>query len=53
MTKTFVLLSWHVSSSRTTVHDVMMMYCKERYMENVPKEVGRGKREKGMKREKL
>ena len=40
VTNTFVL---HVNSScdvhgarTTTVHDVTMMYCKERYMENVP-----------------
>ena len=39
-TNTFVL---HVNGScgahglrTTTVHDVTMMYCKERYMENVP-----------------
>ena len=40
MTKTFVLLSWHVtvqrSDVRPTLRDVMMMYSKERYMENLP-----------------
>ena len=45
VTNTFVL---HVNSScnvqclRTTVHDVMMMYCKERNMENVPRHAGAG-----------
>ena len=43
----------NVHDIRTTVRDLMMMYCKERYMENLPKEVGRGKREKGTKEEKL
>ena len=45
VTNNFVL---HVNGScdvhglrTTTVHDVMMMYCKERYMENVPREGGR------------
>ena len=40
VTKTFVLLSWHVTVNvhdvRTTVCHVMMMYSKERYMENLP-----------------
>ena len=40
VTKTFVLLSWHVtvqhSDVRPTLCDVMMMYSKERYMENLP-----------------
>ena len=39
VTKTFVLLSWHVQYDvhvRTTVRDVMMMYSKDRYMENLP-----------------
>ena len=40
MTKTFVLLSWHVtvqrSDVRPTLRDVMMMYSKEPYMENLP-----------------
>ena len=40
VTKTFVLLSWHVtvqrSDVRPTLRDVMMMYSKERYMENLP-----------------
>ena len=39
VTKTFVLLSWHVtvqcSDVRPAVRDVMMMYSKERYMENL------------------
>ena len=41
VTKTFVLLSWHVtvqrSDVRPTVRDVMMMYSKDRYMENLPR----------------
>ena len=36
VTKTFVLLSWHVtvqrSDVRQTLRDVMMMYSKDRYM---------------------
>ena len=40
VTKTFVLLSWHVtvqlSDVRPTLCDIMMMYSKERYMENLP-----------------
>ena len=40
VTKTFVLLSWHVtvqrSDVRPTLRDVMMMYSKEQYMENLP-----------------
>ena len=40
MTKTFVLLSWHVtvqrSDVRPTLRDVMMMYSKDRYMKNLP-----------------
>ena len=40
VTKTFVLLSWDVtvqlSDVRPTLCDVMMMYSKERYMENLP-----------------
>ena len=39
VTKTFVLLSWHVtvqrSGIRPAVCDVMIMYSKERYMENL------------------
>ena len=39
VTKTFVLLSWHVtvqhSDVRPAVRDVMIMYSKERYMENL------------------
>ena len=27
---------WDVHNVRRTVHDVMMMYCKERYMKNLP-----------------
>ena len=36
--KSLVLLSWHVTvrrSRRPTIHDVMMMYSKEQYMENL------------------
>ena len=40
VTKTFVLLSWDVtvqlSDIRPTLCDIMMMYSKERYMENLP-----------------
>ena len=42
VTNTFVLRvngSCDVHGVRTTtLHDITMMYCKERYMENVPKE---------------
>ena len=41
VTKTSVLLSWHVtvqrSDVRPTLCDVMMMYSKDRYMENLPR----------------
>ena len=40
------MLQYDVHDIRTTVCDVMMMYYKERYMENLLKEVGRGKRGK-------
>ena len=40
VTKTFVLLSWHVtvqrSDVRPTLCDVMMMHSEDRYMENLP-----------------
>ena len=40
VTKTFVLLSWHItvqrSDVRPTLSDVMMMYSKDQYMENLP-----------------
>ena len=39
VTKTFVLLSWHVTAQRSdvrpTLRDVMMMYSKDRYMKNL------------------
>ena len=34
---TFVLLCWHVTVRLSRVRDVMMIYSKERYMENLPK----------------
>ena len=40
VTKTFVLLSWHVTV-RPTVCDIMMMYSKEWYMENLPSYIAR------------
>ena len=40
VTKTCVLLSWHVavqrSDIRPTLRDVMMMYSQDRYMKNLP-----------------
>ena len=42
------MLQYNVHDIRTTVRDVMMMYCKEWYMKNLPKggdeedKVGRG-----------